>query len=175
MFKGGSTSPVPELVLDAGARLAEGPIWDSRDEALLWVDIPAGLVHRLRPDTGVDTAFEVGSPVGAVGCCESGGLILAVRDGFARCGPSGDDVTLVAPVEIDDPQVRMNDGKCDPAGRFWAGTMTTDGRISAGRLYRLGAAYDVRVMVEDVTASNGLDWSPIGGGCSTSRVAARTG
>lgn len=69
---------------------------------------------------------------------------------------------MVAFVNRDDPSLRMNDGKVDPAGRFWAGTMAYDERSAAGALYRLDADYMVHEMLTEVTISNGLDWSDDG-------------
>jgi sugar lactone lactonase YvrE len=91
--------------------------------------------------------------------CDAGDLVLAVRDGFARLDPESGAVRLIADVERDRPDLRMNDGACDPAGRFWAGTMALDERHGAGALYRLDPDGGVRTMLTGVTISNGIDWS----------------
>src|SRR6266487_6483640 len=127
-----------ELVLDARAELAEGPCWLADRERLLWVDIMAGRVHLFDPATGDDRAVEVGQPVGAAVPADDGRLALAVRDGFALLDLETGAVEPVADVERELVGNRMNDGKCDSAGRFWAGTMALDGRSGAGALYRLG-------------------------------------
>ena len=150
---------VAELVLDARAELAEGPLWDARTGELLWVDVMAGLVHRLDPASGKDRTFDVNQPVGAVVPRAKGGYALAVRDGFAVTGDR-DGVVLVAAVEADRPETRMNDGACDSRGRFWAGTMHLDCVTCAGNLYRLDVTGEVHVMCRDVTISNGIAWSP---------------
>jgi sugar lactone lactonase YvrE len=149
-----------ELVLDAGASLGEGPLWDDRDGVLWWVDVPAGRLHRLDPATGADEVIDVGQPLGAVGLRAVGGLVLAVRDGFAVLEDR--EVRMVAEVEADRPDQRMNDGASDPGGCFWAGTMAEDERPEAGSLYRLAPDGSVTRMVELVTISNGIDWSPDG-------------
>ena len=81
---------------------------------------------------------------------------------FATIDPASGGVEVVAPVESDEPTNRMNDGKVDPGGRFWAGTMGVDHRAGAGTLYRLDPDLRVTPMLPDVSISNGLDWSPDG-------------
>ncbi len=147
-----------ELVLDARANLGEGPLWDARSGELLWVDIMAGIVHRFDLASGVDRAFDVGQPVGAVVPRASGGYAFALRDGFAVGDAGG--VTVVAPIEADRPDVRMNDGACDSRGRFWAGTMQLEYERGAGALFRLDVTGTAETMLTGVTISNGIAWSP---------------
>jgi len=151
-----------ELVLDARAELAEGPCWLAERGLLVWVDITAGLVHLFNPATGADRALEVGQPVGAAVPTDDGRLALAVRDGLALLDLDRAEVELIVEVERDLTGNRMNDGKADPAGRVWAGTMALDMRAGAGALYRLDAERNVEVMVPGVSISNGLGWSPDG-------------
>jgi sugar lactone lactonase YvrE len=150
-----------ELVLDAHALVGEGPVWDDASGTLVWVDIMSNAVHRYDPTTDTDRAIDVGQPVGAAVLRGDGnGLMLALRDGFGRLDEDSGKVELVAPVEAAVPTNRMNDGKCDPAGRFWAGTMATDEQAPGqGALYRLDADLKVHQMVTGITLSNGLDWS----------------
>ena len=124
-----------DLVLDARADLGEGPLWDARSGELMWVDIPAGLVHRFDPESGTDRAFNVNQPVSAIVTRAAGGHVLALRDGFALW--DGETTTLVAPIEPQRREIRMNDGAVDSRGRFWAGTMHIDYRLGEGALYRL--------------------------------------
>lgn len=149
----------PDLVLDAGASLGEGPTWDLAREELLWVDIEASVVHRLHVDSGRQTSLVLEQPVGAALPRAGGGLVLAMRDGFALLGEDEASPVLAAPVEAGDADTRMNDAACDSRGRLWAGTLSYGGRPSAA-LYRwTGSAPPVRVLT-DVTISNGLGWSP---------------
>jgi len=148
-----------ECVLDAQAALGEGPVWDPDAGCLYFVDIERGLVHRYDPDTQASRSHKVDAMAGAVALTVSGDLLLAVRDGFARLDPDSGRVRPIACVEADRPDLRMNDGACDPAGRFWAGTMAIDERHGAGALYRLDPDGRVHRMVDEVTISNGLDWS----------------
>lgn len=148
-----------ELVVDGHAELAEGPLWDERTGSLYWVDLLAGTVHRTRAATGVDETLARLGSVGAIGLCEDGSLVTATERGFGFLDVVSGAHRLVTPVEEDDPATRMNDGKVDPAGRFWAGTMRRDEREGAGTLYRLEAGGRVVPVLGGVTISNGLDWS----------------
>lgn len=148
-----------ELVLDACSELAEGPSWDAATGLLIWVDITHSLVHRFDPATGRDEAIDVGKHVGAAVPRASGGLALALADGFGILDTYTGRVEMIAQVEAENPLNRMNDGKCDPSGRFWAGTMAYDSRVGAGALYRLETDGRVSKVVVGVTISNGLGWS----------------
>lgn len=156
----GGTAPARrvDLALDVRAELGEGPIWDGAAQRLWWVDILASTVHRFDPRTGDDASFAVGEHVGTVVPRARGGLMLAVAGGFASFDPASGTSRLIAAPERDRPRNRFNDGKCDPAGRFWAGTMSYDETPGAGSLYRLDADGSVTPMLRDVSISNGLAW-----------------
>jgi sugar lactone lactonase YvrE len=155
-------SPRPDVALDARAVLGEGPVWDEELQCLVWLDILPGLVHRFDPATGADDVFGVGKPVGSAGLRQGGGLVLAVEDGFALLDPGWQRLDQVAVVEFAGPPARFNEGKCDPAGRFLAGTMAHDETPGAGSLYRLGPDLSVTKLFDGVTISNGLAWTPDG-------------
>jgi sugar lactone lactonase YvrE len=156
-----------ELAQDSRAMLGEGPVWDHRSGRLHWVDIRSGLVHRFAPADGSDLVIDVGQPVSAVGLGEGGGLILAIRDGFGLVSPGSDRAVDVIEVEKDLAGHRMNDGRCDAAGRFWAGTMADrwEDAPGAGSLYRVdgtsGALVATKVLGA-ITVANGIDWTPDG-------------
>lgn len=149
-----------ELVLDARAELGEGVTWDDRAQRLVWVDILRGLVNELLED-GRSRVWDAGQHVGAAVPRISGGLLLAVRDGFASLDDDG-SVRLLAAVEADVEGTRMNDGACDPQGRFWAGTMAYQETSGSGGLYRLDPDGNVHKMLGGTTISNGFGWSPDG-------------
>ncbi|MBO0774697.1 MAG: SMP-30/gluconolactonase/LRE family protein [Actinobacteria bacterium] len=156
-----------EVVVAAGAELGERPVWDQLGASLLWVDIHAGRLHRYRPGLGSEVVLELagsGGPVavGAAAPRAGGGYVLAAADGFRLTGPDGQPEAgpLRPPGMAAD--VRFNDGVCDPAGRFWAGTVATDRRPGAGALYHLDADLTITTVLEGVTESNGLGWSPDG-------------
>lgn len=145
-----------QLLLDARAELAEGPAWDARDNRLLWVDICAGLVHRLDVQSGVDRAIQIDSEVGSVVPRSQGGYVAAIRDGFVGLTEDGMVVPL-APAG--GPGLRMNDGKCAPDGAFWAGTMADEQNPGVASLYRLAVDGSVTVPLSGVTISNGLGFT----------------
>jgi len=150
------------LVIDARAELLEGPVWDPNGGCLYFVDIMQGRVHRFDPAARTHRTFEIGADVGSVGAValtDRNDLVLAVRDGFARLNVESGGVSMIAAVEGDRPDLRMNDGNCDAAGRFWAGTMALDERPDAGALYRLSSDGHVDAMLRPVTISNGIDWT----------------
>jgi sugar lactone lactonase YvrE len=148
-----------EVAVAAQSEVAEGPVWDTSRGLLWWVDIPVGQVHAVDPDTGARTWFDVGDPVGAVGLTRDGGLVLALVDGFALADHDGQRLTRL-PGFIDRTAVRFNDGKPDPWGNFWAGTMAWDETGNPpGSLYRLSPDGTVTELFGDVGLSNGLDWT----------------
>jgi sugar lactone lactonase YvrE len=156
------TSPriiTAEVAVAAQCELAEGPVWDADRGLLIWVDIPAGRVHRFAPASGAHSSFPVGTQVGAAGLTTSGGLVLAVEYGFAACDIDGRGLTRLPGPVIDPGLVRFNDGKPDPWGGFWAGTMQRDGEDGLGHLYQLSPDGVVTELVAGVSLSNGLDWT----------------
>jgi sugar lactone lactonase YvrE len=144
--------------------LAEGPIWDEPRQRVLWVDINAGAVHagHLDSDTVVASAqLHFGETVGAVACTDDGQLLVAgARDLYRIRVGSGPEV-LARLIGAGQPS-RLNDGACDPAGRFLIGTMALDGRRGEESLHRLAGDGSVAVIDDDLTISNGLAWSPDG-------------
>jgi len=145
-------------VLEAKATLAEGPLWDPRQDHLWWVDITAGEIHVYDPTADRDACIDVGEMVGAVALRKQGGLVAAMEHGFATITPATGQVERLHDPEADRPETRFNDGKCDPKGRFWAGTMARDATPEQGSLYCLKPDGSVEQKVTRVTVSNGLAW-----------------
>lgn len=146
-----------EVVLDACADVGEGATWDPGRQELLWVDIPRGAIHRYDPVADTDRVRAVGQAVGAVAVRERGGLVAAAHAGFAVLDEDG--FRIVAEVETDRPANRMNDGRVDRGGRFWAGTMALDMAPGAGALYRLDRDHGVQTILTGLSVPNGIDWS----------------
>lgn len=138
----------------------EGIRFDARTGTLLWVDIGDGRLLSAAPDS-LDTPREqdVGMPLGAVTPADAGRWLLAAGRGFAHLDDSG-AVTVLAEVEPEGN--RMNDGACDPLGRFYAGSMAYDETAGAASLYRLELDGTVTTVLTDLTVSNGIGWSPDG-------------
>jgi sugar lactone lactonase YvrE len=138
--------------------LGESPVWDPRTAELVWVDIRGERVYWWEPGALSPKSLYVGGSVSAVAPREAGGYMLATRSGFAVLDETG-ALSVIAEVEAELPENRMNDGKCDPRGRFWVGTMSESDRPGAGSLYRLENDGSVAKVVGEVSISNGLDWS----------------
>lgn len=150
--------PVPEVAAQLKAELGEGPVWDAAARRLLWVDLLKGDLHAFDPATRVDSVLAgLRRSLGAAVPRARGGYVIATAKGFEAMDDAG-VVELLAEVEADVADTRMNDGKCDPQGRFWAGTMASDARAGAGALYRLDPGGSVEKVLENVTISNGMAW-----------------
>ncbi|WP_211747589.1 SMP-30/gluconolactonase/LRE family protein [Paenibacillus sp. Marseille-Q4541] len=149
-----------ELVLEAKAKLGEGPSWDAEAGRLYWVDIEGFKLHAYEPETGKDTVYEIGQHIGAVVPYEKDRVVIVLREGFHFYNLDTGELELIHDPENGRHDNRFNDGKCDPAGRFWAGTMSLEGKDKQGSLYCLEKDGEVRTVFTDVTTSNGLGWSP---------------
>ena len=139
---------------DAIYGLGEGPLWDAPRQRVLWVDVDRGTVHegRLEGDRVVPVrSTHVDGTVGAVVCSGDGALLVA---GAQRTFPGG---------RVTDGPRRLNDGACDPAGRFLVGTLALDGVNGGQRLVRLERDGSTTVLDDDLGLSNGLAWSVDGG------------
>jgi len=152
----------PELILKARAELAEGPVWDARAGRLYWVDIHAGHLHVYNPASGNDLRLDLGAPVGCVAPARGGGLVAALKGGLVAVDLACGELELLADPEPDKPGNRFNDGKCDPAGRFLAGSMDDAEQDASGALYSLAPDRSLRTLLTGLRISNGLGWSPDG-------------
>lgn len=148
-----------EQVTDPVAYHAEGPVWFQRWGGLRWVDMLAGDVLSLSSGGAVGRR-SVGRIAAAVRPRRQGGAVIGVERGFALEDVDG-SLTYLGEVWTD-TNVRMNEGGCDPEGRFYCGSMAYDKQAGAAALYRLDPDRSVHVVLDDVTISNGLDWSPDG-------------
>lgn len=153
-------APAWEVAVPAGAELGERPVWDAANQCQIWVSILDGELHRYWPP-GRDSVFAaVGVAVGAAAPRRGGGYVLAAADGFRLLrGDGSAEGAPLRPAGMGE-DVRFNDGACDPAGRFWAGTATLDGSPGGGALYRLDPDGTMTEVFGGVTESNGLGWSP---------------
>jgi sugar lactone lactonase YvrE len=145
----------------ARAMLGEGPSWDAVNGVLWWIDIKGRKLHRTALD-GTEHEVAVERPLGCVVCRASGGLAAMTPQGFEALDPDDGTLSLLAAVEADQPLTRANDGKVDPAGRFWAGTMFDHEGPGGGALYRLDPDLRVTRMLSPVSIANGLDWTEDG-------------
>ena len=148
-----------EQVTDVVTYHGEGPVWSERWGGLRWVDMLAGDVLSLRRDGTIERRH-VGAVAAAVRPRAEGGAVIGIERGFALEDPDG-TVRALGQVWAD-TGLRMNEGGCDPDGRFYCGSMAYDKRPGAASLYRLDPDGSVHIVLRGVTVSNGLDWSPDG-------------
>jgi sugar lactone lactonase YvrE len=148
-----------EQVTDPVAYHGEGPVWSPAWGGLRWVDMLAGDVLSLHSDGSVQRRH-VGTVVAAVRPRRGGGAVLGLERGFALEEPEGSITAL--PELWTGAAIRMNEGGCDPDGRFYCGSMAYDQLPGAANVYRLDPDRTVHTALTEVTVSNGLEWSPDG-------------
>jgi sugar lactone lactonase YvrE len=149
-----------EQVTDVVAYHGEGPVWSPSWGGLRFVDMLAGDILSLGSDGSVSRRPVGSSVAAAVRPRRSGGAVIGVERGFALENSDGSIVPL--PPAWTRPDIRMNEGGCDPDGRFYCGSMAYDQTPGASALYRLDPDGSVHTILTGVTVSNGLDWSPDG-------------
>jgi len=149
-----------ECVLAVPALLGESPVWRHEDRVLYWVDIKQPAIHRFDPATGACLTWPMPEDVGSLALRESGGAVAALRSGFAWVDFCTGDVQKLAGQNIEKANMRFNDGRCDRRGRFWAGTLHENRRRGTASLYRLDPGGRCRRVIDGLTVSNGLAWSP---------------
>lgn len=146
-----------EHLLSSGNKLGEGPLWNSHEKTLYWVDIEGESFHRYYPETEKQESFQVGQPIGCLAFRAKDGLLLALRDGFGYWDLKKGTLEIIAnPIE-DRDNTRFNNGKADRKGRMWAGTLSEDNQNC---LYRLDPDGSIHTMERGITISNGIGWSP---------------
>lgn len=143
--------------------LGESPFWHPDELALYWVDIPGRQVRRANTFMGTVESWAMPSDPGCIAPAAGGGLVVALRDGMYRASHWGGELELLARFDHDTVTTRFNDGKADPAGRFWAGTMYEPRDRPLAQLWSLDARSGTPVIERkagDATIANGLAWSP---------------
>jgi sugar lactone lactonase YvrE len=150
-----------ELLVNKQASHGEGPVW--ADGVLYWVDLTGCRLHAWRPTDGIVRDFQFAEPVCAVSPLADGRLLIAFAKRLAYVNLADLSCEEICQVEPELPDTRCNDGKMDPSGRFWIGTMSNDGSVQgAGSLYRLDADNTLTPVLDNLTISNGMDWTPDG-------------
>jgi sugar lactone lactonase YvrE len=150
-----------EQVTEPITKHGEGPVWHAGWPGLRWVDMLAGDVLELDTASGQVRRFNLGSVVSVLRPHADGGVVFAFERGFALAGKDLRTVRRLGEL-WPGPGIRMNDGACDPDGRFYCGSMAYTAAPGSGKLYRLEADGTVTVVLTGVTVSNGLAWSPDG-------------
>ena len=147
----------PEIVADYGNHVGEGPLWHPMEKRLYWVDIMQGRVFWFDPDTGEHQQYYQGPVIGGFTIQEDGALLLFMERGAIGVLRDGELDYLVQEIP-EETDTRFNDVIADPAGRVFCGTMPAED--SPARLYRLDTDGSLTVVLEDVTLSNGLGFTP---------------
>lgn len=149
-----------DVVSDQKCLLAEGPVWDAKRKLIYWIDILNGKIHEYSHEEKSHRITDVHQMIGSLAICDDGNFIAALQNGIAFINRSTHEITPIADPETHLEENRFNEGKCDPAGRFWAGTMSLSETPNAGNLYVLEHRVMLVKKISGVTISNGMAWSP---------------
>ncbi|MDO9345474.1 MAG: SMP-30/gluconolactonase/LRE family protein [Pseudomonas sp.] len=149
-----------KCVVDQVSELGECPVWSVREQALYWADILAGQLHRLDAQTSIVSSLTLTEELGCFGLRRQGGFIVALRTGIFLLGEDGVLGRKLADNPCGAADSRFNDGRVDPWGRFWAGTIWQPRNSNGGVLMRVDEHLNGQVMADDVMVSNGLAFSP---------------
>jgi sugar lactone lactonase YvrE len=140
-------------------QLGEGALWDAQHNRLFYVDITGKKLLTLYPETGQINTFEMPSMIGTVVCHTEDEILVALVDGIYKYNMKSEKLDfLICPHENDSTQ-RFNDGKCDPAGRFWVGTMSLVGGKGSSHLFCYDTDGTISVKLDGISTSNGIVWS----------------
>ena len=153
-----------EYVTGAGSLLGECPVWDGDAGVLWWLDIDGRSIHRFDPGGGTEQVWPTPDKPGSMALCGDGRLLVAMRNGAGWLDPADGSFTPWLDLEPGMASNRMNDGRCDPAGRFWVGSMCEDVLAGAttGQLHRIDPDGTHTMVRDGVGVCNGLAFSPEG-------------
>jgi sugar lactone lactonase YvrE len=149
-----------EVAVASPSLLGESPMWHPREQVLYWCDIPGKRLNRWDPKRAELSHWDFDTEPASCAPQLDGSLLLAMRDGLWRFDPRSGERAALAPPPYDPSSERFNDGKCDPQGRFWVGTIH-EPREPRAALYRW-AGGELTRQADGITTSNGLGWSPNG-------------
>ena len=150
-----------ELVLEAGARLGECPVWSTDEQVLYFVDINGQALHRFDPAAGEHQVFDAPEEIGCIGLRRGGGFIAGLRSGLWWLDAEAQPMRQLAENPENTATSRFNDGRCDPLGRFFAGTLDEPKVGGHAHLYRFDKR-GLQVVAGGLLTSNGLAFSPNG-------------
>lgn len=153
--------PGVRVAVSSAALLGESPFWHPTERVLYYTDIPGHRLHRFDPVSGALAHWDFDTDVASCAPLVDGRLLLAMRDGLWRFNPGTGARTEVAKPPYDPAKERFNDGKCDPQGRFWVGTIYEPREPANAALYCHTGGQLVK-RADGITVSNGLAWSPNG-------------
>ena len=153
-------TPTIEVIGTARTHVGESPVWDSETGAFYWIDVrETPTIYVLESGASRETAWPLAEDIGAIVPCDGGGLLAALRSGFAWFDPYSGRLDHLLDPEPELPGNRMNDGKCDSAGRFWCGSMNPETGLAEGSFYRLDSDLRCARLFGDLFTPNGPTWS----------------
>jgi sugar lactone lactonase YvrE len=151
-----------DVVHNEAMQVGECPLWHDVESALYWVDINGLTVNRVHPASGKFSSWKMASEPSAIAADGDNNLVVATRFGFVRLNTSTGEIADICPAPYDTAITRFNDGRVDPAGRFWVGTMYEPRDKPAAEMYVLERDALRLAWSGNMTNSNGLAWTPDG-------------
>ena len=150
-------------VLNHTCLLGEGPVWDAAQNRILWIDILRAEFHSFNVVENKHQIADTGCMIGSFALRNTGGIIAAMQDGINEADGNFKSFRRVIDPENDLPDNRFNEGKCDPSGRFWAGTMSLTDQPERGSLYMVDREFEITRKIANISISNGLAWNAAAG------------
>ncbi len=154
---------VAELAYDIPSKLGEGAFWNYKTKELLWVDIERKQLHIYNPNTKSNKTIQMPSKIGTVVSSDKTNIaIVALSDGIYKVNINSRQLELLSDVESNVIENRFNDGKCDPNGNLWVGSMHLKQDQPNAKLYKISFNGTSTEMLDNVTISNGIVWTKDG-------------
>jgi sugar lactone lactonase YvrE len=147
-----------KLIINIKATLGEGVFWHPIERKVYWVDIYEKKNHCTNPETGINKTYEVSECVGTIAPDTSGNLIVAIENSIVKLNTVTGKTSMLLELEKELVNNRFNDGKFDPFGRFWLGSMCREGIHKTESLYSIDSNLRSQKKIEEVTVSNGIAW-----------------
>lgn len=146
-------------LLKSKASLGEGPLWLPQTNELMWVDINKGEVHCFGLKNKIDDIVYHGVKTSCIVSVSENEFLIADTNKFVKCNKKTNTHSPYLEIDFKDSNIRFNDGKIDPNGNFWIGTMDMDASPNKGSLYRIDSNKNVTEVLPNITISNGLAWA----------------
>lgn len=148
------------LAYKSDAQLGEGAFWNHETNKLFWVDIEGKALHIYNPKTNTNLTLKTPSRIGTVvPTTNQNEALIALENGVAKINLTTSEIDLFSDMKGNLENSRLNDGKCDPSGRFWVGSMHLKQEKDKANLYKLGVLGSFETMIDSVTISNGIVWT----------------
>ena len=152
-----------ELVYEISSKLGEGAIWNYKTNELYWIDIEGKKLHVYQPEKNKNKTIEMPCRIGTVVPSENKGeVVVALEDGIYVVNLVTEEINVLSDVESNMPENRFNDGKCDPNGNLWVGSMHLKQSEPKASLYKVNEFGETEKMLKNITISNGIVWSKNG-------------